>query len=57
MASLQHVEIADDIIDRAQAGIGEAHEILYRLLSKPVYTLIRRLVVRPAIAEEMPSRS
>jgi RNA polymerase sigma factor (sigma-70 family) len=53
MASLQHVEIADDIIDRAQGGDGEAHECLYRLLSKPVYTLIRRLVVRPAIAEEL----
>jgi RNA polymerase sigma factor (sigma-70 family) len=53
MASLQHVEIADGIIDRAQAGDAEAHELLYRLLSKPVYTLILRLVVRRAIAEEL----
>jgi RNA polymerase sigma factor (sigma-70 family) len=53
MASLQHVEIADDTIDRARAGDGEAHELLYRLLSKPIYTLIRRLVMRPAIAEEL----
>jgi RNA polymerase sigma factor (sigma-70 family) len=53
MASLQHVEIDGEIIDRAQAGDGEAHELLYRLLSKPVYTLIRRLVVRPAVAEDL----
>jgi RNA polymerase sigma factor (sigma-70 family) len=53
MASLQHVEIDDGLINRARAGDGEAHELLYRLLAKPVYTLIRRLVMRPAIAEEL----
>jgi RNA polymerase sigma factor (sigma-70 family) len=53
MASLQPVEVSDDVITRAQAGDPEAHEHLYRVLSKPVFTLIRRLVVRPAIAEEL----
>jgi RNA polymerase sigma factor (sigma-70 family) len=30
-----------------------AHEHIYKVLAKPLYTLIRRLVVRPAIAEEL----
>jgi RNA polymerase sigma-70 factor (ECF subfamily) len=53
MHSLQTVEIAADLIARARAGEREAHERLYVLLSKPVYTLIRRLVVRPAVAQDL----
>jgi RNA polymerase sigma-70 factor (ECF subfamily) len=34
-------------------GDVSAHEHLYKVLAKPLYTLIRRLVVRPAIAEEL----
>jgi RNA polymerase sigma-70 factor (ECF subfamily) len=53
MPSLQTLEISADLIDRARAGDRYAHESIYRLLSKPVYTLIRRLVVRPAVAQDL----
>jgi RNA polymerase sigma factor (sigma-70 family) len=53
MPSLQAVEIPADVLARARAGNGLAQESIYRELSKPVYTLIRRLVIRPAIAEEL----
>jgi RNA polymerase sigma factor (sigma-70 family) len=53
MPSLQTVEISADIIARARAGDRDAHERIYLLLSKPVYTLIRRLVIRPAVAQEL----
>jgi RNA polymerase sigma factor (sigma-70 family) len=53
MPSLHSTEIPVDILERAKAGDADAHEHIYKVLSKPVYTLIRRLVVRPAIAEEL----
>jgi RNA polymerase sigma factor (sigma-70 family) len=53
MHSLQSSEIPADILERARTGDVIAHEHIYKVLSKPVYTLIRRLVMRPAIAEEL----
>src|ERR1700690_4063191 len=53
MPSLQSTEIPPDILDRARMGDVAAHEHIYKVLAKPLYTLIRRLVVRPAIAEEL----
>jgi RNA polymerase sigma factor (sigma-70 family) len=53
MPSLQPVEISADIIERARCGEREAHERIYLILSKPVYTLLRRLVVRPALAQDL----
>ena len=53
MPSLHTVEISAHIITRAQAGDREAQECIYLLLSKPVYTLIRRLIIRPAVAQEL----
>lgn len=53
MTSLQSPEIPADILDRARQGEPSAHERIYKELSKPLYNLIRRLVVRPAIAEEL----
>ncbi len=53
MPSLQAVEIAPDILIRARAGDDAARSCIYRDLSGPVYGLLRRLVVRPAIAEEL----
>ena len=44
-------EIAPDIVIRARAGDGKARERIYQELAGPVHTLIRRLVVRPAVAE------
>jgi len=53
MPSLPTIDISADILDRARAGDGDAHECIYLHLSKPVYTLIRRLVLRPAVAEDL----
>ena len=53
MPSLQSIEISAEILNRARTGDIDAHEHIYRALSKPVYTLIRRLVIRPAVAEEL----
>lgn len=53
MPSLQALSVPDDVLARARVGERTAQEQLYRELSKPVYNLIRRLVVRPAIAEEL----
>ncbi|HWW20192.1 MAG TPA: sigma-70 family RNA polymerase sigma factor [Steroidobacteraceae bacterium] len=53
MPALHSVEISSEVLERARAGDTDAHAYLYRTLSKPVYTLLRRFVVRPAIAEEL----
>lgn len=53
MPSLHSIEISPEVLKRARAGDADAHECIYRTLSKPVYTLLRRLVTRPAIAEEL----
>jgi RNA polymerase sigma factor (sigma-70 family) len=53
MPSLPTIDISPDILERARAGDGDAHEWIYLRFSKPVYTLIRRLVIRPAVAEDL----
>jgi RNA polymerase sigma factor (sigma-70 family) len=53
MPSLHSIELSPEILDRARAGDREAHEDIYKTLSKAVFTLLRRLVPRPAIAEEL----
>jgi len=53
MSLLLETEIHADTLDRARAGDGAAHATLYANLAGPLYTLIRRLVVRPAVAEEL----
>lgn len=53
MAQFLQVQVAPELIARARAGEREAHRELYQCLAKPLYTLIRRLVVRPAVAEEL----
>jgi len=53
MSIFLDIPLTDDVLERARAGDAAAHEYIYTALSKPVYTLIRRLVVRPAVAEEL----
>jgi RNA polymerase sigma factor (sigma-70 family) len=53
MPALHHIEISSDVLERARNRDTDAQAYLYRTLSKPVYTLLRRFVVRPAIAEEL----
>src|SRR5580704_738006 len=53
MPALHSVEISPEVLGRARTGDSDAHAYIYKTLSKPVYTLLRRFVVRPAIAEEL----
>jgi RNA polymerase sigma factor (sigma-70 family) len=53
MPALHAVEISSEVLGRAKTGDRDAHTYIYKTLSKPVYTLLRRFVVRPAIAEEL----
>jgi RNA polymerase sigma factor (sigma-70 family) len=53
MRSSWDTDLAPEVLLRARAGDAAAHELIYSVLSKPVYTVIRRLVVRPAIADEL----
>ena len=53
MPSLHTIEISPQVLDRARTGDPDAHKDIYKTLSEPVYTLLRRLVSRPAIAEEL----
>jgi RNA polymerase sigma-70 factor (ECF subfamily) len=47
------ITLDDCVLERARAGDRAAHEQLYAAFAGAVYTLIRRLVVRPAVAEEL----
>jgi RNA polymerase sigma-70 factor (ECF subfamily) len=47
------ITLDDCVLERARAGDRAAHEQLYAAFAGAVYSLIRRLVVRPAVAEEL----
>ncbi len=53
MSHFQGIEVAAEVVRAAQAGEPRAHEAIYRACRRPIYTLIRRLVVRAAIADEL----
>ena len=53
MSHFLGIEITAEIVRAAANGDARAHEAIYRSCQKPVYTLIRRLIARPAIAEEL----
>lgn len=53
MSHFQGIEVAAEVVQAAQAGESRAHEAIYLACRRPIYTLIRRLVVRTAIAEEL----
>lgn len=53
MSTFLAIQVPPDAIRRARAGDREAQRRLYEALARPVYTLLRRIVVRPAIAEEL----
>jgi RNA polymerase sigma factor (sigma-70 family) len=53
MSSFLNVQIEAAVVEQARRGDGAAQEAIYRRFADPVYTLIRRLVVRPAVAEEL----
>ncbi|MET0534622.1 MAG: RNA polymerase sigma factor [Steroidobacter sp.] len=53
MAHFQGIEVPVEVVRAAQGGDARAHETIYTACRRPIYTLIRRLVVRSAIADEL----
>lgn len=53
MSHFQGIEVDAEVVRAAQAGEARAHEAIYVACRRPIYTLIRRLVVRAAIADEL----
>src|SRR5690554_7863528 len=46
-------QIEPDVLARACRGDRQAHEALYRAFAPMVYTLARRMLVSPALAEDV----
>jgi len=53
MSTFLDVQVPTEWVRRAQAGDPSAQRSIYAALARPVYTLLRRLVLRPAVAEEL----
>ena len=53
MSTFLAIALPPGLLEQARAGERGAQEALYRLAAAPVYTLLRRLVLRPAVAEEL----
>jgi RNA polymerase sigma factor (sigma-70 family) len=53
MSHFQGITVSPEVIRAASAGDSCAHEAIYRAYQRPVYTLVRRLVPRSAVADEL----
>ena len=53
MPRISDIELPDSLVSAAQAGEAVAIEAVYAATAGAIYTLLRRLVRRPAIAEEL----
>ncbi len=53
MPRISEIELPDALVTAAMAGESAALEAVYSAMAGAVYTLLRRLVRRPAIAEEL----
>jgi RNA polymerase sigma-70 factor (ECF subfamily) len=53
MSQFHGIDLELETIRAAAAGDRCAHEAIYRLYQRPVYTLVRRLIARPAVADEL----
>jgi len=53
MTRIAHIDIPAPVVAAARDGEAAALEAVYQATAGPVYTLLRRLVRRPAIAEEL----
>jgi RNA polymerase sigma factor (sigma-70 family) len=53
MSQFHGIDLDAETIRAAAAGERRAHETIYRQYQRPVYTLIRRLIPRPAVADEL----
>lgn len=53
MSTFLAISLPDGVLEQARQGQSGAQQALCVQLAGPVYTLLRRLVVQPAIAEEL----
>ncbi len=53
MSNFQGIEVTAEVVRAARTGDARAHEAIYLICRRPIYTLIRRLVSRVAIADEL----
>ena len=53
MTRISEIELPPHLVAAARAGEGKALEAVYAATAGAIYTLLRRLVRRPAIAEEL----
>ena len=53
MSSFFSLDVSPEIIRAASAGDAGAHERIYLACRRPVYTLIRRLIPRAAVADDV----
>lgn len=53
MSTFLDIQVPAEWLRRAQANDSVAQRSIYTALAQPVYTLLRRLVLRPAVAEEL----
>lgn len=53
MSHFTGIEVTAEVLGAACAGDTHAQETIYRSCQRPVYSLIRRLIARPAIADEL----
>jgi RNA polymerase sigma factor (sigma-70 family) len=53
MSAFAGIEVTAEVLSAACAGDARAQETIYRSYQRPVYSLIRRLISRPAIADEL----
>ena len=53
MSQFHCLNVPEDVIRAASAGDPQAHEAIFRACRQPVYTLIRRLIPRAAVADDL----
>src|SRR4030095_6914546 len=53
MSQCEGIEVTPEVLSAACGGDARAQEAIYRSYQRPVYSLIRRLVARPARAGEL----
>ncbi|HKU16342.1 MAG TPA: RNA polymerase sigma factor [Steroidobacteraceae bacterium] len=53
MSQFAGSEVTAEVLSAACGGDVRAQEAIYRAYQRPVYSLIRRLIARPAIADEL----
>jgi RNA polymerase sigma factor (sigma-70 family) len=53
MSQFHGIDLDPEMIRAAAGGDRRAHEAIYRNYQRPVYNLIRRLIARPAVADEL----